>query len=54
MTNIVITETARQKTKWDTKTHNSTINEVRKSSKNEGRTKLGITFKRIANAIYLM
>lgn len=54
MTNIVITESAREKTTWNSKTHKATISEVRKSKKSEGRTKLGITFKRIANAIYLM
>lgn len=54
MTNIVVTESARKVVKANGKVLNSTINEVRKSNKSEGRTKLGITFKRIANAIYLM
>jgi len=54
MSNIVITESARSKTTWNSKTHNATINEVKKSKQSEGRTKLGITFKKIANAIYLM
>jgi hypothetical protein len=53
MKNIVITESARSKTKLTTKVYNQLVKEASASNKEEGVTKLGIMFRKIANSIYL-
>lgn len=53
MNAIVITESARNRTKWTVRMYNKTLNEVRKTDKQEGVTATGISFKRLMNSIIL-